>query len=316
MIHVLQSFYREWKTWWQDTALFTKGLVAILLILVPLLHHYLGGFEYEHLLVSILIGILYYSGPKGQHLLKFILPLLLVGVIYDAQKYFATAIRGAVRIQEPYELELMLFGINGSTLARWWQSHTHPLLDAITGFAYITFIPAYVLMAAWFCFYLPNRNKDKKVAHELRRTGYTMMLALLGLNCFSYLTYLIYPAAPPWYVDHYGFEFIPNAPPEAAGTERFDTLLGKPIFENYYAKNTNVFGAIPSVHCGQTFLALYFALWSRRLRIACLLFFAAVFFGSVYLNHHYIIDGLIGIAYATVIGFICIRIMKLKRNII
>ena len=123
--------------------------------------------------------------------------------------------------------------------------------------------------------------------------------------------YYIYPAAPPWYVDYYGFEVVPTAPPTAAGAGRLDELLGFPISELYYAKDTNIFSAIPSLHCGQTFLALYFAFLARKMRILIGLYFGAVFLGSVYLNHHYFIDSLLGVMYALIVAWITSKIFDL-----
>jgi membrane-associated phospholipid phosphatase len=125
------------------------------------------------------------------------------------------------------------------------------------------------------------------------------MWAMLWLNLAGYATYLIYPAAPPWYVDHYGLgPAILSAAPEAAGTLRFDALLGVHWFAVYYARNANVFGAMPSLHVGQTFLAVLFAWQFRSLRIVATGFWLLVFFASVYMNHHYIVDGLAGMVFA------------------
>ena len=242
------------------------------------------------------------------------MPLLLILIIYDSQQYFASLVRGSVYIQGPSELDMALFGTEEGTLARWFQNHPHPLLDALTGVAYLGFIPAYVLMAAYLHFYLPSRNRGSKYESIYRDVGRVMMHAFLVLTLAGYLTQLIFPVAPPWYVDLYGFEYVVEAPAEAAGAARFDSLVGFPIFESYYAKSTNVFGAMPSLHVGQTFLAFYFAIFAGRLRVLNGLMFVLVFFGAVYLNHHYVIDGLLGIFYALIVGWVFTHVMKPRRS--
>ncbi len=100
-------------------------------------------------------------------------------------------------------------------------------------------------------------------------------------------------------MDHYGLgPAILSAAPEAAGAARFDALLGVRWFAGYYGRNANVFGAIPSLHVGQTFLAVLYAWQFRSLRGFTTGFWLLVFFASVYLNHHYVIDGLVGMVFA------------------
>ena len=108
------------------------------------------------------------------------------------------------------------------------------------------------------------------------------MWAMLGLNLAGYVGYLVYPAAPPWYVDRYGLgPALLTAPPEAAGAARFDALLGVSWFAEYYGRSANVFGAIPSLHVGQTFLAVLFAWRWRSLRGFTTGFWLLVTFAAV-----------------------------------
>jgi membrane-associated phospholipid phosphatase len=102
-----------------------------------------------------------------------------------------------------------------------------------------------------------------------------------------------------------------TATPEAAGAARFDALFGVTWFARVYAKNANVFGAIPSLHVGQTFLAVLFAWRFGSLRLVATACWLLVAFGSVYLNHHYIVDGLVGMVFA-VGAATALRIWRIK----
>ena len=226
---------------------------------------------------------------------NFFLPFALMLVIYDSQRHWVDVVRARVRVAEPREWELAWFGIGSEvglpeTPAAWWQRHTSPVLDVVCGAAYLAFVPAFIAAAAWWRF-----------GRKLPRAG-EVMWAMLWLNLAGYATYLVYPAAPPWYADRYGVgPAVQGAVPEAAGAARFDAALGVTVFANYYGRNANVFGAIPSLHVGLTFLGALYAWRFRSLRSALTALWVTVTFASVYLNHHYIVDGLVGMGFAALI---------------
>lgn len=254
-------------------------------------HAALGGLRGDHAVIAGAALAVYYAGPRVRPMGRFLLPLLIMLVVYDAQKYWAGALRAQVRVAEPYELERAWFGVelNGvkTTLAAWWQVHTHAVLDLVCGVAYLVFVPVFLAVAAWWRF------------GEKRARAEDVMWAMLWLNLAAYVVWLLYPAAPPWYVDRHGLgPAVLNALPEAGGAARFDALLGVTWFAEYYGRNANVFGAIPSLHVGQTFLGVLFAWRFRSLRVVTAGFWLLTLFASVYLNHHYLVDGLAGMALA------------------
>ena len=81
-------------------------------------------------------------------------------------------------------------------------------------------------------------------------------------------------------------------------------------FQAIYSRSSNVFGALPSLHAAYPFLV-----WITSLKVfprAHWLFLGLSLltgFAAVYLCHHYVIDVLLGLAYATIayfgIGAIC-----------
>ncbi len=236
---------------------------------------------------------LYYAGPAVREVAKFLLPLIIMAVIYDFQRYWALSLRGTVHVAEPRAWELAWFGIghgtNQLTPAQWCQLHVSPVLDGVTGIAYLGFIPLFLACVAWWRF------------REKRAEAVEVMWVMLALNLAAYLMYLIYPAAPPWYADHYGLgPALVSAAPEPGGGARFDALLGVSWFAHVYGRNANVFGAIPSLHVGQTFLAVLYAWRFRSLRTVTTGFWLLVTFSSVYLNHHYLVDGIAGMGFSLV----------------
>lgn len=287
----LDALVAGWRAWWGGLGAAGRYAPAGLGAFFLATHVALGGLRADHAVIAAAGLAVYYAGPGLRAAGRFLLPLLIMVVVYDAQKYWAEDLRATVRVAEPHALELAWFGVRAGdtvvTPSAWWQSHTHAALDLVCGAAYLAFVPVFLLAAAWWRF-------GKKIP-----SAEGVMWAMLWLNLAAYATWLAYPAAPPWYADHYGLgPAVLTAAPEAGGAARFDALLGVTWFADYYGRNTNVFGAIPSLHVGQTFLAALFAWRFRSLRAFMTAFWLLVMFSSVYLNHHYLVDGLAGMAFA------------------
>jgi membrane-associated phospholipid phosphatase len=86
----------------------------------------------------------------------------------------------------------------------------------------------------------------------------------------------------------------------AAAALRWDALTGIPYFAGFYDRSADVFGAIPSLHASYPLLVFLYGrkLGSRWHDVSSFLFFLLVCFSAVYLQHHYVVDVLIGILYA------------------
>ena len=120
--------------------------------------------------------------------------------------------------------------------------------------------------------------------------------SFLLINIIGLIIYYIYPAAPPWYVEQHGFDFISGTPGSAARLLAFDDFFNIDIFKSMYEKNGNVFAAIPSLHSAFPVLLLYYGLVKRMYFISLLFLIVllGIWFAAVYTNHHYIIDVLLG----------------------
>ena len=228
------------------------------------------------------------------------LPFLLFGIVYDlthiTQPYFRYL---HIHIAEPYAFDQTLFGIReGGVLLtpnEYFQRHHWPVVDFFTGISYIVF----VYWAIGFAAYLAIFRRDEEGRRLLARFGWTFLL----MNIVGFATYYVYPAAPPWYVADHGF-----GPPDfsvqssAAGAARWDTLTGIPYFAAFYGRSADVFGAIPSLHVSYPLLTFLFGLELRKrwLGAASFALFALVSFAAIYLNHHYVLDVLLGVLYTAV----------------
>jgi hypothetical protein len=297
---------QRWLPWWHSRTLPQKLLPLVFLAGFWGLHISLGSFRPEHLAVGLL-ALAYYGGTRTQSLFHFFLPFTLYLALYDSQGYYAEWLRGDVRVAEPYQFDMTFFGIETSEgrllPSQWLQNHTHPVLDVITGLSYLIFIPVFLAIGLYFRFRLETKINRRADAKEIHTQTHALMWSMFWLNIICCSTYYWYPAAPPWYVDIYGLGPAQlDAAPSAAGALRFDAILGVSLFTDFYAKSPNVFGAIPSLHVAFPLLSVYFAFKLKSLRVFCSLFFLLICFSAVYLNHHYILDILWGIAYALLVG--------------
>lgn len=250
----------------------------------------LGYLKAVHL---VLVGSLcaLYLIPKTRKAGEFILPIILTLLVYDGMKYIAHLISANAHVAEPYLLEKKLFGITSSgkvvTPNEFFQQNTSAALDLVCGIAYILYAFVFFAFAAYL--QLSRRTDLAKPA----------VWSFFLVNMLGYMTYYFYAAAPPWYVSQYGLVAADLATlPSAAGALRFDRLLGVDLMANIYANGSIVFGAIPSLHVAYPFLAVLFAFRAGKYRASTTLFYLLVCFSAVYLNHHYIIDVILGTLYA------------------
>jgi membrane-associated phospholipid phosphatase len=273
----------------------------------------LGGLRGDHIFVGSLILIFCSTGASGRELLRFFLPFVLTFIVYDSQRFYSDYLRGPVHVSEPYNFDLKFFGIetaNGVlTPNEWCQLHTHPILDLVTGFAYLVFFTVFILVSAYFVFY--HKRKERRGANTnassplQSQVAARMPWAFFWLNVVGYTTYYWYAAAPPWYVALYGLGPAQmDVPANTAGCARFDQLLGTHFFTEMYGRSADVFGAIPSLHVAYPLLAVYFSFKLGVGRVFSTCFYLLMCFSAVYLNHHYILDILWGSAYALLAGYL------------
>ncbi len=250
---------------------------------------YAIGLRSEHVVVSVLFVGLFWAGEKTARFAFLALPFVVVGFAYDNMRLLLP-LRGEIHVADLYRADLEWFGIQGDsgpeTLPAYFQAHTSPLLDFLCGLAYLTYLGESFLAAIWF--YFRDRARLSRLAW-----------AFLLVNLLGIATYILYPAAPPWYVEQHGLgPAVLDAAPSAAGAARFDELLGIGYFSAFYARNANVFGAMPSLHCA--YPTIVFATTLRlgyRYSIPAFLYALWVAFSAVYLGHHYVLDVLAGILY-------------------
>ncbi|GGH00986.1 phosphatase PAP2 family protein [Mucilaginibacter phyllosphaerae] len=263
--------------------------VSVAYLLISLL---LVGFKTDQLVLLGIFNILFYASVITR---KFILGFsifIIYWVIFDYMKAFPNYNYNDVAVGSLYNAEKSLFGINfkGSLLTpnEYLLLHSTNWLDAMAGLFYLCWIPVPLAFAAYLFF----KNKRQFLYFSL-----TFVL----VNMLGFIVYYAYPAAPPWYIQFHGFNFHPLTQGNTAGLARFDKLFNINLFKSIYAKGSNVFAAMPSLHSSYPVIVLYYGI-KNRLGIINWFFgivMLGIWFTAVYASHHYILDVLAGITCAS-----------------
>ena len=244
----------------------------------------------EIFLINGIMIALTRMGPRSRQAASVLFPFWIMGVLYVYQSVL-DPLRQVVHVADIHQWDRALFGVGTGTerlaLPMFLESHTHWFMDLLTGAAYLVYFPEPVVIAAWLAFHDPDRA---------RRMGWEFLLMVT----VAFTIFVIFPAAPPWYVAAFGDgPVIAGFPPSAAGALRVDEWLGIALFEPIYTLNSNVFAAMPSLHVAFPSLAVAVT-WGRGTawRLATGGFALLVAIAAVYLQHHWVLDVLAGAALA------------------
>jgi hypothetical protein len=285
----MTRFWRHLRGLWPGVSI---------LVPVPFVTHALwtaarGAFHWENALVLGAVLALFSFGAKTKRLLVGVLPLGLVGVVYDSMRVVQRAGISAATVHlcdlRAYELSLFGVTMNGErvTLHDWFRAHPSPFLDVLCAIPYGSFI----LVCAAFAVWLYVRDYARMVRFAW---------SFFALNIAGFVTYHLYPAAPPWYFHTHGcFVDMQAVASEGPNLTRVDARLGIPYFAGMYGRASDVFGAMPSLHVAYPLLVVLegWPLMRAPWRVAAVGFFVLMCFAAVYLDHHWVLDGLVGIAY-------------------
>lgn len=258
-----------------------------------------GEITASHLMYGGSVLLLAHLGRLGTRALLFLLPFILTGVIYDSQRYWGEAVRGTPHVAGPYLLERSLFGIPSAdgplTLNEWFGLHLHPVLDLISGASYLVFVGVFMFVAAYLTRRIYRHVGTDWTPERRAWTTRALVWSFLVVNVLGYATWFLYPTAPPWYVEAYGLDTILlDVPGNPARAVRFDHLVGTDLFATMYGYESNAFGAIPSLHIAYPMISVFFGFRLRALRVFTVAFLGLMCFSAIYLNHHYVIDVILG----------------------
>jgi hypothetical protein len=223
------------------------------------------------------------------------LPLAALLLAYDASRGLADGLGATVHVTEPADADRWMAGGALPTVvlqqhwdAAWWEA----LASLVYGSHFV--VTPLVLGVLWV------RNRP--------RWGHYARL-VVGLSAAGLVTYVLYPAAPPWLAAKDGViepvQRLSGAGWEVLGLPRAGALLADSQGQ------VNQVAAVPSLHTAfavLTCLVLYPVAkrtWQRAGLVAYPVLMAVVL---VWSGEHYVIDTLLGAGYAAGVVVVAARI--------
>lgn len=267
------------------------GIIAGIVMLYFIISFFLIGFKSDQIVLAAIFCCAYFGGATSRKFIVAFSIFIVYWILFDYMKAFPNYNHATVHIMQLHNMELSYFGIplHGKFITpnEYWLLHKNTFLDVLTGIFYLCWIPVPLAFACFLFF------KNKQLFLQF---AFNFVL----VNMIGFIIYYLYPAAPPWYLQINGPEFIANTHSNSAGLQNFDKFFNLRIFNSIYAKGSNVFAAMPSLHSSYPVIVLYYGIKKRLgwLNIIFAIVMAGIWFAAVYNSHHYLLDVLAGIACA------------------
>lgn len=245
----------------------------------------IGDARPEHYIITALLTGLAVGTVATRSLLLAAAPGIAIAFGYEVIRYLRPLFVTADRVLgcEVRAAEQALFGFGtGGTPADLFSVYNSAAADLFFALPYTLFWAVVVVYAGVLFF----RN----------RAGMQRYLWVLALtHAVAFVIWMLLPVAPPWYVRAYGCLIDPEARPAAAALARIDARFGITYFAEFYSRAPTVFGAMPSLHVSFPAAALAAAWHSARApeRVVHLGLTVWMLVASVYLDHHWLLDGVL-----------------------
>lgn len=271
---------------------FTITLFALYMVGMTLFMIWQGiGIAPDRYALVLILGSLLIKKTRG-FLLDW-MPFLFILIAYDFLRGLAPFLNGNVHFTEMIWADIAIFGVlpNLALQNRFFNPDHLSFLDFYATFFY--FLHFALPLSFGFLLWMTNRPNFK-----------IFVTSILLLSYAGWITYVIFPAAPPWLAEQQGYI--------SGMTKILDkTLATFPDQYNlptiYHNFNPNPVAAVPSMHAAYPVLVFLFCLkffkWKGLLFLP---YVASVWFSMVYLGEHYVVDELLGGLYAVIFFFLAI----------
>ncbi len=222
---------------------------------------------------------------QARAMLKRFLPFVLLLLVYESFRGLAAQLNTHVNYLWMPAADRWLFGgeLPTITLQHWlW----HNQVQWYDFFMYIFYMLHFVFPLGLAILIWKTREKYY----------WQYMCTYVVLSFAGFLTYLLFPAAPPWMAAEKGL-----IPPITRISSEVWAALGIHDFPTLYHKIApNPVAAVPSLHAAYATLFTIFVtkLFGKKWGVVSLVYPFAIYIGTVYQGEHYAIDAILGIVYA------------------
>ena len=231
---------------------------------------------------------------RGGEFVRDLLAVVLALFSYGLVSSWAEKLNFTVHFAPQIDSEKFLF--HGTLPTVWLQQHlgtssTGPLaLFSVLMYLSHFVVPAVLGFGLWI-------KRD-------RRTFQALMFGLITVTLIGEMTFVLAPTAPPWLASEHGLTpHIHHMLKQALGGLHLDQLAVREGDPHSY----NIVAAMPSLHAAFPIVGLlvaaHYAL-PRWVRAALVVQFLGVVFAIVYMGDHYVVDALVGVAYACLAWFL------------
>ena len=231
---------------------------------------------------------------RGGEFVRDLLAVVLALFSYGLVSSFAEKLNFTVHYAPQIDTERFLF--HGTLPTVWLQHH---LGTARTGplavFSVLMYLSHFVVPAV-FGFVLWMRRK--------RHVFQALMFGLITVTLLGEMTFVLAPTGPPWLASQHGLTpHVDHLLKQALGGMHLDQLAVREGDPGSY----NIVAAMPSLHAAFPIVGLLVAVrygLPRWVRAGLVLQFLGVVFAIVYMGDHYVVDAVVGVAYALLAAFL------------
>ncbi len=285
------------------------GIVVYFIVINQFIH-----IRPDHTFLALVIFSLVLGWKKSKQFLTDWAPFIFFWVAYDMMRGIADSVRSIINVVPPFQVELFIFGplFGGQIPAHFFEyfqamneGALGKIILDILGANFYTMHFGAPLILGWIFW---HTKADRPLFYHFI---YTITI----LNIMALATFMLYPAAPPWYVYKYGLiQPTGDVVGSAGGLVNFDNLIGTKFLQSIWDTfNANLYAAIPSLHGSYPVVIAFFGMKKfKKLRPLWLIYPLGTWFSAVYLNEHYIIDLIIGLIYVIIAYQIVKRLLYPK----
>jgi membrane-associated phospholipid phosphatase len=248
-------------------------MYPIVLVLVYLRFGFLFQFTLGAVWLAV-VPIVAHFGKSSREFLKNTVFFVSMLLSYEALQGVTGVLINSGSVVSLAYVDRTMFGF-ASTLQNTFASPSVTLLSTVFYSLHV-----FLIIAAIILFWFTNRTIYRGYVRSMVLTSY---LALI--------TFIAFPTSPPWFTGaaqnllSAGNAMLPSA------------LQG--LQQVLLAIESDKFAAFPSLHAAYVVLFTVYALrLSRKLGLVALAITCGVFFSTIYLGQHYVIDLLGGIIYS------------------